>query len=164
MAGKAAEIIKYGSDNVSNGPAGDIQQASGLARAMVLRWGMSDKVGNIDYTEAHEGYQGNTAGFSVSANTKELIEEEVKNFIQQGYDTAFKILTKKKKEWERLAAGLLEYETLTGDEIKRVMKCDPPFSDDDGKDDGSAAAPSVTAIPKTKPKAKPAGPMEPEPS
>ena len=164
MAGKAAEIIKYGSDNVSNGPAGDIQQASGLARAMVLRWGMSDKVGNIDYTEAHEGYQGNTAGFSVSANTKELIEEEVKNFIQQGYDTAFKILTKKKKEWERLAAGLLEYETLTGDEIKRVMKGDPPFSDDDGKDDGSAAAPSVTAIPKTKPKAKPTGPMQPEPS
>ena len=164
MAGKAAEIIKYGSDNVSNGPAGDIQQASGLARAMVLRWGMSDKVGNIDYTEAHEGYQGNTAGFSVSANTKELIEEEVKNFIQQGYDTAFKILTKKKKEWERLAAGLLEYETLTGDEIKRVMKGDPPFSDDEGKDDGSAVAPSVTAIPKTKPKAKPTGPMEPEPS
>ena len=109
MAGKAAEIIKYGADNVSNGPAGDIQQASGLARAMVLRWGMSDKVGNIDYTEAHEGYQGNTAGFSVSANTKELIEEEVKSFIQKGYDTAFKILTKKKKELDRLALGLLEY-------------------------------------------------------
>ena len=163
MAGKAAEIIKYGSDNVSNGPAGDIQQASGLARAMVLRWGMSDKVGNIDYTEAHEGYQGNTAGFSVSANTKELIEEEVKNFIQQGYDTAFKILTKKKKEWERLAAGLLEYETLTGEEIKKVMNGDPPFSDDEDKDDGSASAPSVTAIPKTKPKAKPSGSMEPEP-
>jgi cell division protease FtsH len=164
MAGKAAEIIKYGSDNVSNGPAGDIQQASGLARAMVLRWGMSDKVGNIDYTEAHEGYQGNTAGFSVSANTKELIEEEVKNFIQQGYDTAFKILTKKKKEWERLAVGLLEYETLTGEEIKKVMNGDPPFSDDEDKDDGSASAPSVTAIPKTKPKAKPSGTMEPEPS
>ncbi len=164
MAGKAAEIIKYGSDNVSNGPAGDIQQASGLARAMVLRWGMSDKVGNIDYTEAHEGYQGNTAGFSVSANTKELIEEEVKNFIQKGYDTAFKILTKKKKEWERLAAGLLEYETLTGEEIKKVMKGDPPFSNDEDKDDGSASAPSVTAIPKTKPKAKPSGTMEPEPS
>ena len=164
MAGKAAEIIKYGSDNVSNGPAGDIQQASGLARAMVLRWGMSDKVGNIDYTEAHEGYQGNTAGFSVSANTKELIEEEVKKFIQQGYDTAFKILTKKKKEWERLAAGLLEYETLTGEEIKKVMNGDPPFSDDEDKDDGSASAPSVTAIPKTKPKAKPSGTMEPEPS
>jgi len=164
MAGKAAEIIKYGSDNVSNGPAGDIQQASGLARAMVLRWGMSDKVGNIDYTEAHEGYQGNTAGFSVSANTKELIEDEVKKFIQQGYDTAFKILTKKKKEWERLAAGLLEYETLTGEEIKKVMNGDPPFSDDEDKDDGSATVPSVTAIPKTKPKTKPSGTLEPEPS
>ena len=164
MAGKAAEIIKYGSDNVSNGPAGDIQQASGLARAMVLRWGMSDKVGNIDYTEAHEGYQGNTAGLSVSANTKELIEGEVKKFIQQGYDTAFKILTKKKKEWERLAAGLLEYETLTGEEIKKVMNGDPPFSDDEDKDNGSASVPSVTAIPKTKPKAKPSGTMEPEPS
>ena len=164
MAGKAAEIIKYGSDNVSNGPAGDIQQASGLARAMVLRWGMSDKVGNIDYTEAHEGYQGNTAGFSVSANTKELIEEEVKSFIQQGYDTAFKILTKKKKEWDRLAVGLLEYETLTGEEIKKVMNGDLPFSDDEDKDDGSASAPSVTAIPKTKPKDKPSGTMEPEPS
>ena len=164
MAGKAAEIIKYGSDNVSNGPAGDIQQASGLARAMVLRWGMSDKVGNIDYTEALEGYQGNTAGFSVSANTKELIEEEVKSFIQQGYDTAFKILTKKKKEWDRLAVGLLEYETLTGEEIKKVMNGDPPFSDDEDKDDGSASAPSVTAIPKTKPKSKPSGTMEPEPS
>jgi len=164
MAGKAAEIIKYGSENVSNGPAGDIQQASGLARAMVLRWGMSDKVGNIDYTEAHEGYQGNTAGFSVSANTKELIEEEVKIFIQRGYDTAFKILTKKKKEWDRLALGLLEYETLTGEEIKKVMNGDPPFSDDEDKHDGSASAPSVTAIPKTKPKAKPSGTMEPEPS
>ena len=54
---------------------------------MVMRWGMSDKVGNIDYAEAHEGYQGNTAGFSVSAHTKELIEEEVKRLIQQGYET-----------------------------------------------------------------------------
>ena len=122
MAGKAAEIMKYGQDNVSNGPAGDIQQASGLARAMVLRWGMSEKVGNIDYAEAHEGYSGNTAGLSVSANTKELIEVEVKRFIQEAYDRAHKILSKKKTEWERLAQGLLEYETLTGDEIKRVIK------------------------------------------
>ena len=97
MAGKAAEIIKYGSDNVSNGPAGDIQQASGLARAMVLRWGMSDKVGNIDYTEAHEGYQGNTAGFSVSANTKELIEDEVKNSFNRVMIRPSKYLQKRKK-------------------------------------------------------------------
>ena len=162
MAGKAAEIIKYGPENVSNGPAGDIQQASGLARAMVLRWGMSDKVGNIDYSEAHEGYSGNTAGFSVSANTKEMIEDEVKRFIQEGYDRAYKILTDQNEEWERLAQGLLEYETLTGDEIKRVMKGEPPNSDDTPDADDGNATQSVTAIPKTKPKAK--GGIAPETS
>ncbi len=166
MAGKAAEILKYGDNHVSNGPAGDIMQASQLARAMVMRWGMSEKVGNIDYAEAHEGYQGNTGGFSVSAHTKELIEEEVKRFIQQGYETALKILEEKREEWERLAQGLLEYETLTGDEIKRVMNGEPPQSGDDADDqEDSGGTASVTAIPKTKPK-KPAsdGGMEPEPS
>lgn len=166
MAGKAAEIIKYGEDEVSNGPAGDIQQASALARAMVLRWGMSDKVGNIDYAEAHEGYQGNTAGFSVSAHTKEMIEEEVKRFIQEAYARAFEILTERKDDWIRLAEGLLEYETLTGREIERVMRGEPPTSDDADSDDApSGSAPSVTAIPKTKPKkTPPEGGMEPEPS
>ena len=168
MAGKAAEIIKYGEDNVSNGPAGDIQQASGLARAMVLRWGMSEKVGNIDYAEAHEGYSGNTAGLSVSANTKELIEVEVKRFIQEAYDRAHKILSKKKTEWERLAQGLLEYETLTGDEIKRVIKGEPPHRDDDLDGDAaksdSAVKESVMAVPKTKSriKGKNGGKMTPE--
>ncbi len=167
MAGKAAEIIKYGEDHVSNGPAGDIQQASQLARAMVMRWGMSDKVGNIDYAEAHEGYQGNTGGFSVSAHTKELIEEEVKRLIQDGYDAAHKLLTDHNEEWERLAQGLLEYETLTGDEIKRVMDGEPPHSDDNNGDDTDEGnAPSVTAIPKTKPRSKPSGDggLEPEPT
>ena len=168
MAGKAAEIMKYGEDNVSNGPAGDIQQASGLARAMVLRWGMSEKVGNIDYAEAHEGYSGNTAGLSVSANTKELIEVEVKRFIQEAYDRAHKILSKKKTEWERLAQGLLEYETLTGDEIKRVIKGEPPHGDDDLDGDAeksdSAVKESVMAVPKTKSriKGKSGGKMTPE--
>ena len=165
MAGKAAEILKYGEGHVSNGPAGDIQQASQLARAMVMRWGMSDKVGNIDYAEAHEGYQGNTGGFSVSAHTKELIEEEVKGLIEGGYQNAVDILTEHKDEWERLAQGLLEYETLTGDEIKRVMKGEPPHSDDDdGGSPEEEAKPSVTAIPKTKPRSKPEGGMEPEPT
>ncbi len=166
MAGKAAEILKYGEDNVSNGPAGDIQQASGLARAMVMRWGMSDKVGNIDYEQAHEGYMGNGAGgFSISAHTKELIEEEVKRLIDEAYVRAKKILTERQEDWERLAQGLLEYETLTGDEIKRVMRGEPPMSSDDDDGNAEATKPSVTAIPKTKPKSTPGdGGMEPEPS
>ncbi|MFD1508757.1 ATP-dependent zinc metalloprotease FtsH [Lacimonas salitolerans] len=166
MAGKAAEILKYGEDEVSNGPAGDIMQASQLARAMVMRWGMSDKVGNIDYAEAHDGYSGNTAGFSVSAHTKEMIEEEVRRLIQEGYETAHRILTERKEEWERLAEGLLEYETLTGEEIKRVMRGELPSSkdDDDTTPQDKGNAPSLTAIPKTKPKPKPSGDMEPEPT
>jgi len=168
MAGKAAEIQKWGEDEVSNGPAGDIMQASQLARAMVMRWGMSDKVGNIDYAEAAEGYSGNTGGFSVSAHTKELIEEEVRRFVQEGYARATEILKDRKDEWERLAQGLLEYETLTGDEIKRVMAGEPPHIDP-GDDDGAATTEeetSVLAIPKTKPRKKPSGEggMEPEPT
>jgi len=163
MAGKAAEVLKYGEDAVSNGPSGDIQQASQLSRAMIMRWGMSDKVGNIDYAEAHEGYSGNTAGFSVSTQTKELIEEEVKSFIENGYQEAKRILTEKHDEWERLAQGLLEYETLTGAEIKKVMAGEPLGRDDDGDADiPPTSGNSVTAIPKTKPR-KPKSPdMEPE--
>jgi len=170
MAGKAAEIIKYGPDAVSNGPAGDIQQASGLARAMVLRWGMSDKVGNVDYEQAHEGYMGNGAGgFSISAATKELIEDEVKRLIDDAYTRAFDILTEKKDDWERLAQGLLEYETLTGEEIERVIRGEPPEADDDeGNTPEADKKPSFTAIPKTKPRSSPGagdgGGMEPEPS
>ncbi|AXX99804.1 ATP-dependent zinc metalloprotease FtsH [Profundibacter amoris] len=166
MAGKAAEIMKWGPDHVSNGPSGDIQQASALARAMIMRWGMSDKVGNIDYQAAHEGYQGNGAGgLSISAATQELIETEVKRVIDEGYATATNILKKHKKEFELLAQGLLEYETLTGEEIQRVMKGEPPQSDDDDEDKGSVS--SVVAVPKTKPKPKPKSKddgMEPEPS
>ncbi len=166
MAGKAAEILKYGEDNVSNGPAGDIQQASGLARAMVMRWGMSDKVGNVDYEQAHEGYMGNGAGsFSISAHTKELIEEEVKRLIDEAYQSAKKILSERREEWERLAQGLLEYETLTGEEIARVIRGEPPDAGDDEGRAVEASTPSLTAIPKTRPKSSPdAGGLEPEPS
>jgi cell division protease FtsH len=164
MAGKAAEILKWGEDSVSNGPSGDIQQASALARAMVLRWGMSDVVGNIDYAEAADGYSGSTGGFSVSAETKRLIEQEVKRLIDEGYETARRILIEKNEEWERLAKGLLEYETLTGDEIRKVIAGEP-LGGDDGADKPSSGggAASITAIPKTRGRAKKPG-AEPEPA
>ena len=161
MAGKAAEIIKYGEDRISNGPSGDIQMASQLARAMVMRWGMSDKVGNIDYAEAHEGYTGGTAGFSISAKTKEVVETEVKNLIDNGYKLAKKIILEKSKEFDRLAQGLLEYETLTGDEIKRVMRGDLPHDDD--TDDSSSEDNSITSIPKSKKSVSSKGVMKPKP-
>ena len=167
MAGKAAEIFKYGEDQVSNGPSGDIQQASNLARAMVMRWGMSDKVGNIDYSEAAEGYSGRTSGLSTSAATKELIETEVRSFVQNGYDLAMKTIVDNKERFENLAQGLLEYETLTGAEIKKVMEGESLDRDGDEDDNAtSGGTPSVTAVPKTKPKPSSSrgGGMEPEPS
>jgi len=163
MAGKAAEIVKYGEEGVSSGPASDIQQASALARAMVMRWGMSDKVGNIDYAEAHEGYQGNTGGFSVSAETKTMIEAEVKGLIDEGYETARRVLLDKADDFERLARGLLEYETLTGDEIRRVIAGETLGAAGDPPPPPPSSGSSVVSIPKTKPKV-PKGGMEPEPS
>ena len=163
MAGKAAEIIKWGDEAVSNGPSGDIQQASGLARAMVLRWGMSDVIGNIDYAEAHEGYQGKTAGLSVSAETKLLIESEVKRLIDDGYDTARAILLEKAEGFERLAKGLLEYETLTGDEIKRVIAGEKPNADaNDAPPPTTGGGEGVVSIPKTRPR-KPKAAPDPSP-
>ena len=147
MAGKAAEVIKYGEDHVSNGPSGDIQQASQLARAMVLRWGMSDKVGNVDYAETHEGYNGQTFGGSVSAATKELIESEVRRFIEDAYSTARRVLDEKKDDWERLAQGLLEFETLTGDEITDLLNGKPPTRPEE--DDTPPATPPSSAVPTT---------------
>ena len=156
MAGKAAEIIKYGEEGVSNGPAGDIQQASALARAMVMRWGMSDKVGAVDYAEAHEGYQGNTGGFSVSASTKELIEQEVRDLIEEGYAEARRILIEKEEQFERLARGLLEYETLTGEEIGKVIRGDALGGDDDTP---PSAIPSIPAVPRVPPAGGSPAPM-----
>jgi cell division protease FtsH len=163
MAGKAAEIIKWGEDSVSSGASGDIKQASALARAMVMRWGMSDKIGNVDYSEADQGYQGSTGGFSVSAETKTLIEAEVKALIDEGYDLAFKILTEKSVEFERLAKGLLEYETLTGDEIRKVIAGEALGGDDEAPTPPASGTTSIASIPKTKPKA-PKGGAEPSPA
>ena len=162
MAGKAAEIIKWGEEAVSNGPYGDIQQASALARAMVLRWGMSDLVGNIDYAEAHEGYAGKTAGLSVSAETKRLIESEVKLLIDDGYQVARKVILDKAEEFERLAKGLLEYETLTGDEIRKVVAGEALGGGDSDPPPSGGTTASILSIPKTKSKARKGG-LEPEP-
>ncbi len=90
----------------------------------------------------------------------------MRGFIDEGYERAPDILTERREEWERLAQGLLEYETLTGDQIERVMRGEPPTSGSDDGDGEVENKPSVTVIPKTRPRrTKPdGGEMEPEPS
>ena len=162
MAGKAAEIIKFGEDNVSSGPVSDIQQVSKIARAMVTQFGMSDKIGNVNYSNEQDSFLGSYQGGGpqISGDTQAIIEEEVKRLIDEGYNTAFKILTEKNVEFERLAQGLIEYETLTGEEIKKVIAGETLNRDED---DSSSGGTPLTSVPKTKkPKADPG--MEPQPT
>ena len=129
MGGRVAEEMKFGKEKVTSGAASDIQQATRLARAMVTRWGFSEDLGPVDYGDDQgEVFLGQqlVQSKSVSSDTARKIEEEVKGLIQTGMDEARRILTKDRKEWEALSEGLLEYETLSGDEIKELLKGNPP--------------------------------------
>ena len=170
MGGKVAEELIFGKENVTSGATSDIQQVSKIARAMVTQFGMSDKIGHIDYANEQQSFLGAYGGgTNHSAETQKLIDEEVRRIIDEGYETAKRILTEKMEDLHRLAQGLLEYETLTGNEIQKVIAGEA-LNRGDGSDDAPPAKPgggaSVTAIPKTRPrrgKAEDAG-LEPEPS
>ena len=168
MGGKVAEELIFGPENVTSGAASDIQQVSKIARAMVTQFGMSDKLGNIDYANQQESFLGAyQQGTTTSPETQELIDAEVRRIVDEGYETAKRILIEKADDHRRLAEGLLEYETLTGDEIRKVIAGEPLNRGSDEDDTPSGSSPSsVTAIPKTKSRPKSDGDegLEPEPS
>lgn len=116
----------------------------------------------VDYANEQQSYLGNyQGGGNVSPDTQRKIDDKVKELVNVGYDTAKRILTEKAGDLERLAEGLLEYETLTGPEIMKVINGEP-LGRDDGDDGADTGGSSLTAIPKTKPKRK--GPdLSPEP-
>lgn len=124
MGGRVAEEEKFGDEAVTAGAASDIQQATRLARAMVTRWGLSDEIGPVDYGEDQgQVFLGQqlVQSSSVSEDTSKKIEEEVRKLIQKGMDDARDIMTKFRDQWSALAEALLEYETLTGDEIRALI-------------------------------------------
>jgi len=167
MGGKVAEELTFGKDNVTSGAASDIQQVSRIARAMVTQFGMSDEMGNIDYANEQQSHLGNyQAPPNAGPNTQETIDLEVRKLVDEGYAAAKRILTEKSDDLQRLAEGLLEYETLTGAEIGKVIAGEALNRDDDSDDTPDQGnAPSITAIPTTKPKPKASDPdLEPEPS
>jgi len=168
MGGKVAEELKFGKENITSGAASDIQQVTRIARAMVTQFGFSEALGNVDYANEQQSFLGAYQGQNqISPETQELIDAEVRKIVDEGYETARRILTEKREEWERMAQGLLEYETLTGDEIRKVIAGEALHrGDDEDTPPDSGNAPSVTAIPKTsKPKSPPEGGLpEPEPS
>jgi cell division protease FtsH len=128
MGGRAAEEIIFGPDKVSNGAAGDIKMATDQARRMITEWGMSDKLGMIAYGDnSQELFLGHsvTQTKNVSEATAREIDAEIKDIIDKAYAKARRILTENIEELHRLARGLLEHETLSGDEIRTVLRGEP---------------------------------------
>jgi cell division protease FtsH len=128
MGGRAAEEIIFGPDKVSNGASGDIKMATDQARRMITEWGMSDKLGMIAYGDnSQEVFLGHsvTQNKNVSEATAREIDGEIKGIIDRAYAKARRLLTENVEELHRLARGLLEHETLSGDEIRTVLRGEP---------------------------------------
>ncbi|KAA9010283.1 ATP-dependent zinc metalloprotease FtsH [Histidinibacterium aquaticum] len=167
MGGRVAEELKFGKDNVTSGAASDIQQVSKIARAMVTQFGFAEELGYVDYANEQQSYLGAYGGGTAhSEEMQKRIDAKVKEIIDEGYEVAKRILTEKRDEWERLAQGLLEYETLTGSEITKVINGEPLDRSDDADDTPPSGGSSITAIPKTNKPKKPRGDggFEPEPT
>jgi cell division protease FtsH len=132
---------------------------------MVQQFGFSDQLGNIDYANEQQSYLGAYQGPSnVSPETQKMIDAEVRKIVDEGYETAKRILTERIDDLHRLAQGLLEYETLTGTDIKRVIAGEPLNREDDETPTHPGGG-SVTAIPKTtKPRGSGEGGLEPDPA
>jgi cell division protease FtsH len=124
MGGRVAEDIIFGHDKVSSGASGNIQYATDLARNMVTKWGMSDKLGPLQYESSQEGYlgMGQTARTMAGAETNKLIDAEIKRLVEEGLARATEILTAQEDKLHLLAQALLEYETLSGEEINTLME------------------------------------------
>ncbi len=133
MGGRMAEELIFGKDKITSGASSDIDQATKLARAMVTKWGFSDKLGVVSYGENQdEVFLGHSVSRtqSISEETANTIDAEVKKLVQGGFDEARRILTEKIDDLHTLAKALLEYETLSGEEIVNALKGVPPVRDD----------------------------------
>ena len=163
MGGRVAEEIIFGYDKVSSGASGDIQYATGLARDMVTKWGMSDKVGPVEYAQPEgESFLGYSSSQPVrmSNQTAQLIDDEIKSIVEGGLHRAKHVLTEHVDQLHLLAGALLEYETLSGDEIKKLIAGDD-IGRDDPKQKTTPIAKAGTSIPKTRRGAGPFGSPSP---
>ncbi|WP_149541343.1 ATP-dependent zinc metalloprotease FtsH [Siccirubricoccus phaeus] len=128
MGGRVAEELIFGPDKVSNGASGDIKMATDQARRMITEWGMSEKLGMIAYGEnSQEVFLGHsvTQSKNLSEETARQIDAEIRRIIDEAYAKARQILSENIDELHLLAKGLLEHETLSGDEIRQVIRGEP---------------------------------------
>ena len=157
MGGRVAEELIFGKDKVTSGASSDIQAATSLARNMVTRWGYSEKLGFVSYGDNQEEvFLGHSVSRTqnVSEDTARLIDEEVKRLVQAGWDEARRILTEKLDDLHTVAKALLEYETLSGDEVIGVLKGVLPKREE--SETKRPAGPSVAVPISPRPSAEPA--------
>ena len=133
MGGRVAEELIFGHDKVSSGASSDIQYATSLARSMVTKWGMSDKLGPLQYEDQQEGYlgMGGSQRLFASDETNKVIDSEIRALVDGAHARATDILKVNEDKLHLLAQAMLEYETLSGDEIKELLdsgKIDRPQS------------------------------------
>jgi cell division protease FtsH len=164
FGGREAEIFKFGAEKVTSGASGDIQMATQLARSMVMEWGMSEKLGRVRYaSNQQEVFLGHSVAqtTNMSDETAKLIDQEVRQLIEDGETAARRIIVDNKDDFEAVAQSLLEFETLTGDELRDLMRGKRP----DRQDPDEPKTPRGSAVPPTgkqKPQS-PDGGMEPAP-
>ena len=123
MGGRVAEELIFGYDKVSSGASSDIQYATSLARNMVTKWGMSDKLGPLQYEDQQEGYlgMGGSARTMMSDETNKLIDSEIRGLVDGAHARATDILKTQEDKLHLLAQAMLEYETLSGEDITRLL-------------------------------------------
>ena len=166
MGGRVAEEQIFGSEKVTSGAASDIEQATRLARMMVTRWGFSEELGNVAYGENQdEVFLGMSVGRqqNVSEATAQKIDAEVRRFVEAGHVEARRILKEHAADLEALAQGLLEYETLSGDEIKDLLQGKPPHRDNGDEPPTRASSIVPTAGKGRSSRDNPDAGMEPQP-
>ncbi|CAN5353825.1 ATP-dependent zinc metalloprotease FtsH [soil metagenome] len=163
MGGRVAEELIFGREKVTSGASSDIEQATRLARMMVTRWGLSEELGTVSYGENQdEVFLGMSVSRTQNASeaTVQKIDIEIRRFVEEGYKEATRILTEKRADLETLAKGLLEFETLSGDEITDLLAGKKPNRESVLEPTG----PRTSAVPPAgKPRPRPDAGLEPQP-
>jgi len=150
MGGRVAEELIFGHDKVSSGASSDIQYATSLARNMVTRWGMSEKLGPLLYEESQEGYLGMVSSqrTMMSDETAKLIDSEIRKLVDDAHARAQSILHDQKEKLHLLAEAMLEYETLTGEEIRKLIDEGKLERPDPIASDGRPPMPQTVSVPR----------------
>jgi cell division protease FtsH len=120
MGGRAAEGLFFGEENITTGASQDIKQATKIAKNMIIKWGMSEKIGFRSFYDS-EGYY-LEASDQISQQTSEIIDSEIKLLMDSSYKEVKEMVTKNRDKLESIASKLIERETLTGDEVKAIFE------------------------------------------